>query len=99
MTTQTPIAVDARGVNISFGLGESKVVALNETNFSAHTGELIMLVGPSGCGKTTLLSVIAGTLTPQSGQIEVFGKRLDGLSQEELNRLPSKKSRVCFSVI
>jgi putative ABC transport system ATP-binding protein len=49
-----------------------------------------MLVGPSGCGKTTLLSVIAGTLTPQTGTVEVFGQRLDGLSQEELTSFRRK---------
>jgi putative ABC transport system ATP-binding protein len=46
-----------------------------------------MLVGPSGCGKTTLLSVIAGTLTPQAGMVEVFGQRLDGLDR--------RRSRLC----
>jgi putative ABC transport system ATP-binding protein len=96
MSTAHSIALEARDVDISFGTGESKVVALNHTNFSAHTGELIMLVGPSGCGKTTLLSVIAGTLTPQSGQIEVFGQRLDGLSQEELTSFRRKNLGFVF---
>ena len=92
----TTIAVSARQVDISFGSEEAKVIALNHTDFSAHTGELIMLVGPSGCGKTTLLSVIAGTLTPQSGEIEVFGQRLDGLSQEELTTFRRKNLGFVF---
>jgi putative ABC transport system ATP-binding protein len=92
----TTIAVAARKVDISFGSEEAKVIALNHTDFSAHTGELIMLVGPSGCGKTTLLSVIAGTLTPQSGEIEVFGQRLDGLSQEELTTFRRKNLGFVF---
>ncbi len=95
MTTPT-IAVAARQVDISFGSEEAKVIALNHTDFSARTGELIMLVGPSGCGKTTLLSVIAGTLTPQAGEIEVFGQRLDGLSQEELTTFRRKNLGFVF---
>ena len=78
------VAVRTRGIDMFFGDGETKVTALKQADFEANRGELIMLVGPSGCGKTTLLSVIAGTLTPQTGTVEVFGQRLDGLSQEEL---------------
>ena len=80
----TAVAVRTRGIDMFFGDGETKVTALKQADFEANRGELIMLVGPSGCGKTTLLSVIAGTLTPQAGSVEVFGQRLDGLSQEEL---------------
>ena len=79
-----PIALRIRGVDKSFGEGEARVAALKQADFEARAGELIMLVGPSGCGKTTLLSVIAGTLSADAGEIEVFGQRLDGLSQAEL---------------
>ena len=85
-----PVAVRTHGVDMFFGDGETKVTALKQADFEANRGELIMLVGPSGCGKTTLLSVIAGTLTPQTGTVEVFGQRLDGLSQEELTTFRRK---------
>ncbi|MEY4034358.1 MAG: hypothetical protein RL492_1552 [Verrucomicrobiota bacterium] len=84
------VAVRTRGIDMFFGDGETKVTALKQADFEANRGELIMLVGPSGCGKTTLLSVIAGTLTPQAGSVEVFGQRLDGLSQEELTTFRRK---------
>ena len=63
------VAVRASGVDMFFGTPENQVVALKQADFEARRGELIMLVGPSGCGKTTLLSVIAGTLTPQAGAV------------------------------
>lgn len=84
------VAVRTCGIDMFFGDGETKVTALKQADFEANRGELIMLVGPSGCGKTTLLSVIAGTLTPQTGTVEVFGQRLDGLSQEELTTFRRK---------
>jgi putative ABC transport system ATP-binding protein len=84
------VAVRTRGIDMFFGDGETKVTALKQADFEANRGELVMLVGPSGCGKTTLLSVIAGTLTPQAGTVEVFGQRLDGLGQEELTAFRRK---------
>ena len=84
------VAVRTCGIDMFFGDGETKVTALKQADFEANRGELIMLVGPSGCGKTTLLSVIAGTLTTQTGTVEVFGQRLDGLSQEELTTFRRK---------
>lgn len=90
MSAAHEIAVSTHGVDISFGTGETKVIALQQTEFSARRGELIMLVGPSGCGKTTLLSVIAGTLTPAVGTVEVFGQRLDKMNQEQLTAFRRK---------
>ncbi len=79
-----PSAIRIRGVDKSFGAGEARVWALKQADFEARPGELIMLVGPSGCGKTTLLSVLAGTLTADAGEVEVLGRRLDDLPQAEL---------------
>ena len=44
----------------------------------AH-GETVAIVGPSGSGKTTLLNLIAGTATPQSGQVTTNGYEISGL--------------------
>lgn len=77
-------AVRAAEVTKTYGKGDSRTVALKNTSFSTREGELHLVVGPSGCGKTTLLSVVAGTLAWDHGQIEVFGITLNGLSQAEI---------------
>jgi putative ABC transport system ATP-binding protein len=59
---------------------------LRGTGLEAHHGELLLLVGPSGCGKTTLLSIIAGTMNADAGQVEVMGQRLDGMPNAEVTR-------------
>ena len=75
-TASTQLAVHVRAVTKTFGTGEAAVRALKGVDFTARQGELLMIVGPSGCGKTTLLSVIAGTLNFDDGEIDVFGSAL-----------------------
>jgi len=78
------LAVHVRNVNKAFGEGEAKTHALKEVNFDARQGEMLLIVGPSGCGKTTLLSVIAGTLQFDSGEIDVFGNGLHRMRKSEI---------------
>jgi len=57
---------------------------LDDLTFSATDGELVVLLGPSGCGKTTLISCMAGLLTPKSGHIVFSGQTVSELKGEEL---------------
>ncbi|HUQ40302.1 MAG TPA: ATP-binding cassette domain-containing protein [Acidimicrobiales bacterium] len=59
-------------------------------------GHLALLLGPSGCGKTTLLSALAGLLTPTSGRIVVDGLELTGMRGRELARFRQEKVGVVF---
>ena len=77
-------AVRVAGVSKTFGRGEAAVQALKQVVFDAREGELQMIVGPSGCGKTTLLSVIAGTLDFEGGDVEVFGHHLHAMKPREV---------------
>src|SRR5678815_1300390 len=78
------LAVHVRNVSKAFGLGEAQTRALKSVNFDARQGEMLLIVGPSGCGKTTLLSVIAGTLQFDSGEIDVFGSTLHTMRKSEI---------------
>ena len=53
----------------SYHTTHGETLALKDISFDVRQGEFVALVGPSGCGKTTLLSLIAGLLSPLSGEI------------------------------
>jgi putative ABC transport system ATP-binding protein len=67
------VLVNCAGVTKDFQAGTQTVRALRGIDMTIRSGELTLLVGPSGCGKTTLISVIAGILTPTAGRCETFG--------------------------
>jgi putative ABC transport system ATP-binding protein len=78
------VAVRIRGLSKHFGSGEQQVQALKSINWEVYPGQMTLIVGPSGCGKTTLLSVIAGILNCDSGEVEVFGQELTVMSDRAL---------------
>jgi putative ABC transport system ATP-binding protein len=77
-------------IDKAFGTGAARTPVLRQTTFEARRGELLMLTGPSGCGKTTLLSIVAGTLAADAGEIDVLGHALHRLPQAELTRFRSR---------
>jgi putative ABC transport system ATP-binding protein len=76
-------AVRCREIQKYFGERDARIHALRGVNFEARQGELTFLVGPSGCGKTTLISVIAGLLDSNEGEVELFGENTAQLSPRD----------------
>ena len=56
---------------------------LEVPQLSVAAGEKVAVIGPSGSGKTTLLNLVAGILTPNSGQLEIDGTKLAQLSDQQ----------------
>jgi multiple sugar transport system ATP-binding protein len=69
------VGLIVKGVSKAFG----KTEVLSRVSFELEEGELLVLLGPSGCGKTTLLRLIAGLETADSGEIYIGARRVDGL--------------------
>ncbi len=67
--------IDVRKCRLEYpnAQGRAPVIALQDIDLTIQPQEFFCLLGPSGCGKTTLLKLIAGLLTPTSGEIFVDG--------------------------
>jgi sulfate transport system ATP-binding protein len=64
------MSIQVKNIHKQFG----DFVALDNISLDFPTGELVALLGPSGCGKTSLLRIIAGLDTPDSGQVILEGE-------------------------
>src|SRR5256885_10487136 len=53
-------------------------VAVKDVSFSVASGQILGLLGPNGAGKTTTVSMIAGLLRPDRGEVLIAGHRLAG---------------------
>lgn len=76
--------VELKNINKTFG----NYKASDNVNFTIEQGKLIGLLGPSGSGKTTILRMIAGLETPDSGEIIIDGK--------VVNDIPASKRGIGF---
>ena len=69
-------------ISKSYGSGSSKTDVLHDINLDIKEGEFVAIVGFSGTGKTTLISTIAGLIQPDSGEVKLENKHVDGPSAE-----------------
>ncbi len=102
-----------RDLTVEFSSGGYKIRPLDGLSFDGEDGHLVVLLGPSGCGKTTLLSCLAGLLSPTAGSIclgdqEVVGLRGNALATyrrhtvgvvfQAFNLIPSLSARANVTV-
>jgi NitT/TauT family transport system ATP-binding protein len=72
--------ISLRGVSKAFVARGVPIKALDPVDIEIKQGEFVSLVGPSGCGKSTVLNLIAGLLTPTTGQVTYDGQQIMGLN-------------------
>lgn len=69
-----------------YGEDSNKVIANDAISFDINEGEFVVILGPSGAGKSTLLNIIGGMDNASEGSINVFGKEIVGLNEDELTK-------------
>jgi putative ABC transport system ATP-binding protein len=79
--------VELRGVHKTYRLGQHVIPALRGVDLAVRRGELLALTGPSGSGKSTILNLAGLIDAPDSGDIVLGGRPVDGLDETARTRL------------
>jgi putative ABC transport system ATP-binding protein len=88
--------IRVRDLTVEYVSGEYAVRPIDGFDLDAGSGELVVLLGPSGCGKTTLLSCLAGILTPTAGSITVGSTEVTELRGDELTAYRQRTVGIVF---
>ncbi len=70
--------IEVVNVSLAYDTPAGRVQGVESVSFAIEASEFLCIVGPSGCGKSTLLNIIAGFLTPTTGEIRIGGKAVSG---------------------
>jgi putative ABC transport system ATP-binding protein len=82
------------GIVKDFPAGTEMQRVLHGIDITVPAGALTMLVGPSGCGKTTLISIIAGILSPTEGDVVIHGQPIGRLTERQ--RIAFRRTNIGF---
>jgi lipoprotein-releasing system ATP-binding protein len=78
--------LEARGLSKTYRNAEVPVGVFEALTISVDRGEMLAVVGPSGIGKSTLLHLLGGLDRPDGGSINIAGRELTTMTNDELAR-------------
>ena len=90
-----PVLV-AAGIRKSYRGPEGQLEVLQGTNLEVSRGTILAIVGASGAGKSTLLNILGTLDHPDSGTVQIAGRRVDHLNERELARVRATKLGFVF---
>ena len=73
-----------------YSRGNRKFLALDNVNFEISAGEFVNIIGRSGSGKSTLLNIMAGMMSPTSGQVLFHGEDISSKPDSELSMIRNR---------
>jgi oligopeptide transport system ATP-binding protein len=94
--TEREKLVELKNLQITFGKGKKKFVAVDDVNFDIYKGETFSLVGESGSGKTTIGRAILRLNPTSSGEIYFKGQKINGKISKKLDEEVIRKCQMIF---
>ena len=88
--------IEIKDLQITFGHGRKKFVAVDDVNFDIYKGETFSLVGESGSGKTTIGRAITRINPVSKGEILFKGERISGKISKKMDKEVIKKCQMIF---
>lgn len=76
--------IEFENIRKSYTTGDVTITAVENCSFSIEKGELVVILGPSGAGKTTVLNLLGGMDSPNSGSIIIDHKKIHSYSKKKL---------------
>ncbi len=73
-----------------YGVGDARVMAVNQISLSIKSGEILLIMGPSGSGKTTFLSMMGGLLSADEGEVIIDGININKIKSTQLPDIRAK---------
>jgi lipoprotein-releasing system ATP-binding protein len=84
------IVLQAAGISKTFRGTGSDIEVLENVDLSVKKAEVLSIVGASGVGKSTLLHILGSLDQPDTGEVRIGGRPIQGLKGKELDRLRNK---------
>ncbi len=78
------VIIEGHGLKRYYHRGSETVKALDGVDITIRKGEIVAILGPSGSGKTTLINILSCLDAPTEGTLNVDGKSVAGLSEDQL---------------
>ena len=86
---QTDVVVSLRVEGVTKRFGD--FTAVDDLSFQVRRGRVFGFLGPNGAGKTTTIRMIVGITIPDSGHIELFGRKMGAELQDHIGYLPEER--------
>ncbi len=88
--TNNRVILTAKNITKVYRSGPETLEVLKGISLTIQRGEILIIMGPSGVGKSTLLNILGTLDRPSSGSVQIDGRDINGMGEEELARFRNR---------